>query len=435
MPDITCPLPETLDYAKAKTTYSQVRKDTNYKLSPDANAREAARRLNVDVETFVQVLKTKKPYIPSPVTVPVTTPSVEVAVDEVIDYKKAKATYAQVRKDTKYKLTPHQNRVEAARRLNISVEDFARVMDERVSFTRSAVPALPKVPEPLALTRWSRKTKELTGAEDAMATNPGWELRRPPATKVDDVQPIIDSMGLGEQTMVSASGDGTVFIVSLGPEPWADIARVTKKLRADGWTVQKGFSSSNAVYVRKPSGIIKGTRSNCPSCTTTWELRRRGYDVVARRMDDGETIREIYSSWNAFKTQLVSPEDKALRARYPDFGWGKEMVSFISEAQFRDEVMMMDVGARGFIANQWKAKGAHIWNWEVRMTNGRKQIWFIDGQSGEEWPVGSRDKYLSRSKENMFNVIRTDQLPDPGGSVEHLTSDVIHGQTQYTGRP
>lgn len=70
MPDVACKIPEPLDYKKAKATYAQVRKDTNYKLSPEANAREAARRLGTDLATVRKVLATKgkAPHLPSAAT-------------------------------------------------------------------------------------------------------------------------------------------------------------------------------------------------------------------------------------------------------------------------------------------------------------------------------------------------------------------------------
>lgn len=54
--DAVCPIPQPIDYKSAKATYAQVRKDTNYKMSVDANRREAARRLGTDYDTFTAAL-------------------------------------------------------------------------------------------------------------------------------------------------------------------------------------------------------------------------------------------------------------------------------------------------------------------------------------------------------------------------------------------
>lgn len=74
MSSVSCPLPKGLDYATAKSMYTQVRKDTNYKLSPEANRREAARRLGTDYDTFSTTLATKGKGMASPsvLTKPVT---------------------------------------------------------------------------------------------------------------------------------------------------------------------------------------------------------------------------------------------------------------------------------------------------------------------------------------------------------------------------
>lgn len=454
LPDVTCPLPEVLDYKRAKATYAQVRKDTNYKLSPEANKREAARRLNVDVETFTRVMTTKVPHVPSPVTVKLTEPSVEVAVDEVVDYKRAKAMYAQVRKDTNFKMTPLNNRIEAARRLNMSLEDFEKVMSSKTPVRTTAAKVAPKAPEPKAITRWSRKTQDATPLEDAKATNPGFYHRERPATTPDDVTPKLESLGIkpsvghaetrwdGFRWVEGARGTdgyivrqgsmGSVNIEIIGDSSLDVVERIKKQLTREGWQVRRGFTSS-VINVKAPKSVgIPDTVNNCTSCTTTWELRRRGYDVVARQMKKGIPVSDVYNSWNAWSTQLLAAGDKEMVTRLFN-GRTFRLPSYITEEQFRVEVIMMPVGARGFIANLWKRGGGHIWNWEVREAAGRKEIWFIDGQSGKEWPL-SEDTYLSRSQAARFNVTRVDQLPDPGEAAEHLTSDVVKGQMKYTGR-
>lgn len=86
-----CAIPEPLDYKKAKATYSQVRKDTNYKLSPEANRREAARRLGTDYETYNKALSSKSVVRPTsvasgkPAKLPINYPSDTKVPDSISD--------------------------------------------------------------------------------------------------------------------------------------------------------------------------------------------------------------------------------------------------------------------------------------------------------------------------------------------------------------
>lgn len=87
-------MPDPLDYKRAKATYAQVRKDTNYKLTPDANRREAARRLGVDDETFARVMQTKATTRPSPsaltakpITMPPAAPVIRAASSRPMSFR------------------------------------------------------------------------------------------------------------------------------------------------------------------------------------------------------------------------------------------------------------------------------------------------------------------------------------------------------------
>lgn len=142
---------------------------------------------------------------------------------------------------------------------------------------------------------------------------------------------------------------------------------------------------------------IAGTENNCPSTSTTYELRMRGYDVQAVHMDAGAPVYKIYDSWGLGtprKIDIVGWEETTFKA-YPD-------------------------GARGFITCVWEdGSGSHIYNWEKR--NGR--LWYIDAQTGEEWRATSlhRDRYLRDAHEWAY-ITRVDHVRE-NARLNWLTQD------------
>lgn len=125
------------------------------------------------------------------------------------------------------------------------------------------------------------------------------------------------------------------------------------------------------------------TKNNCMLCTTTYDLRRRGYDVTANTATDG------YWSNN-------------VKYWYPDarirVSMGKEYLNKAIEAY--------PEGARGNLMVQWNSGGGHSMIWEVR--NGKMVI--LDGQTNTVYDDPDEiDKLLSRTT-GSFEHVRVDNL-------------------------
>jgi Papain fold toxin 1, glutamine deamidase len=130
-----------------------------------------------------------------------------------------------------------------------------------------------------------------------------------------------------------------------------------------------------------------GWRTNCWSCTHAYELRRRGYDVVALPEEHlaGHAFADFEKSWK--------PDASGFKRTFGFFG---------DPSEFYAKVAAYPDGARGAIGIEWRVGGAHILNWEK--VDGQVKI--IDSQIQEEVSLESIKK---RSK-GLLQWIRTDDL-------------------------
>jgi hypothetical protein len=135
--------------------------------------------------------------------------------------------------------------------------------------------------------------------------------------------------------------------------------------------------------------------NNCSSVVQAYEMRRRGYDVLAAAVDtgrgrwDGEYVtgwwREKNGDVVTMDNVLQLPPPKDVRpsktlvggAIGPD---GKKMDRH-TYAKWRmdQEIESFPDGARGFTALQWEAGGGHVFSWEK--VDGKAV--YLEGQNGE----------------------------------------------------
>lgn len=125
---------------------------------------------------------------------------------------------------------------------------------------------------------------------------------------------------------------------------------------------------------------------NCTNATTTWELRRRGFDVTAapRPQLRGRPWTETADAWDA------DVDD-----------WGNPFT--ILQAEKR--MLKHGEGARGAVSVTWNGGGGHIFNWEVHQG---RVVW-IDAQTGE---MG--EDFVERFRRRVsgkLQVFRLDNLP------------------------
>lgn len=150
------------------------------------------------------------------------------------------------------------------------------------------------------------------------------------------------------------------------PGMFATIQRVEAELAAkpafkppwptmdpEGW--EEAMQRVNPRYAEGPEW-----QNNCSNCTTSWELRRRGYDVLAQSRREGRRLIDQMKDWGVPMEETLAGKMTALQA--------DKAIAKLGE------------GARGCITVQWKEGGGHIFNWEVR--DGK--VHWIDAQTHRE---------------------------------------------------
>jgi|GEM_PF-5560946 len=135
-----------------------------------------------------------------------------------------------------------------------------------------------------------------------------------------------------------------------------------------------------------------GRDRNCAYCTTAYELRRRGMDVIAATADRGVAY-QLDPSF-AFKNAKVqhgagNPGQKTPITR-----------SQWNEAQ--DKILRQGEGARGNLCVEYMSGGAHSIAYEVK--DGKVHV--IDCQVGKHY----KDSYEAIAETKNVDFIRTDNL-------------------------
>lgn len=129
-------------------------------------------------------------------------------------------------------------------------------------------------------------------------------------------------------------------------------------------SIERDVPATNPKYFDGPE-----YRVNCQRVAQAYELRTRGYDVTAnpniKGVDKALTEQEIFGRWTDTGTAPSS---------------GNDFIRTTSTAQIMSVAEAWGPGARGWIVNEWKGGGAHIFNFEV-MKNGR--VRFYDAQPGK----------------------------------------------------
>jgi len=148
---------------------------------------------------------------------------------------------------------------------------------------------------------------------------------------------------------------------------------------------------------------------NCQRVVMAYELRRRGYDVVA------------LGNPNPAKTSFTN---QAIRDMWEPVGNGHKTQGIARDVDtMTQKILEQPVGARGFISGSWKTGGAHIWNYEVQNVRNNKTgkvqkgVFWVEAQTDTYPTAGSsavRNNYAARldwtNPNNTPWFMRTDDL-------------------------
>lgn len=178
-----------------------------------------------------------------------------------------------------------------------------------------------------------------------------------------------------------------------------------KSAKEDLKRVNPGYHTS--------SGSTNGSHDNCVNCTYAYELRRRGYEVQAKRNDTGRSGKETAKKY--FKgvkhKGVVSPpkyneedQDEFLRfyerAEKAKAKGNKELIQKVNEAMASEPP-----GSRGQVLVRWSKYSGHSTSYEV-LDNGKWRI--MEAQNGKIY----EDKALKALLQEMcsFEYARLDNL-------------------------
>lgn len=425
-------MPRGITHESARDVFNQVRKEMP-KLTDAAWRREAARRMDVDYDTYLKAWKKQsaKPVMPAPNPVlpkpdvpdlPKPAPVQPQPVTPTLTHETARQQHKLVKKEFPT-WTDAQVRHEAARRMNVDYDTYLRAWKKPKDYKAPKpntphTPAAPTIrmpsvttPKPVRKSLW--KTKDSTRQVASSSTT----------KSLDKLTQTYDKVAGGYKYHLTGVADEFARIAKrrngVGNIEYMVSVRSSNRVRrfnsldeADGYIrrfAEEGEPDFTAV---NPGYGLRGTTNNCPSTTTTWELRRRGYDVVARTMSDGAPLLDIFKSWGVRRKHMIGrngPDDSVEllnEFNVPTNDWD------IWKRQAAD----LPDGARGFVNVFWKKGGAHIYNWEVR--DGK--LWYIDAQPGREWDAVN-DTYEDRANSYIY-VVRVDEIEETD-SLNWLTSD------------
>lgn len=268
---------------------------------------------------------------------------------------------------------------------------------------------------------------------DAKAIQKAWTYRR--MTIYEDKMDELRSKLTYSKNILSgalAKRYEAVYKAIQSPNSWsvANIERLYKRF-ADGISIRErwdkllwdGFTEEqirNCRELEKKLGILKGRpmdwlqanngkenpyyrwsqqyRVNCQTCTVVHELRRRGFDIVAKgRVEGFDTISETKMKW----TERFGNKEEYVKSSV----WAKEHGYQIMTRNRIEEFLLNNLGendGRYEIYCQWKKNSAHVFS---ACTENHKVLMF-DPQNGKSGT--DIIKYIDSMKGSKVWVMRID---------------------------
>lgn len=175
-----------------------------------------------------------------------------------------------------------------------------------------------------------------------------------------------------------------------------------------------------------------GSYFNCRNCALALEMRRRGYDVQARRRDDGSNagdlsgmfkggeIKALHNDFDNdpfFKTKLKNPSQKEQDQFYKQL----DEYSLKGYQNLCGELSKGGLGARGIVVVGWQSSAVdmtkrgsffHAINYEVK----EDQVHFYDSQAASQHPEWSHGFSWQYADPRDYQYMRTDNL-EPADNI------------------
>lgn len=268
---------------------------------------------------------------------------------------------------------------------------------------------------------------------DAKAIQKAWTYRR--MTMYEDKMDKLRSKLTYSKDILSgalAKRYEAVYYAVQSPNSWsvANVEHLYKRF-ANGVAIRErwdkllwdGFTKEqiqNCRELEKKLGILKGRpmnwlqanngkenpyyiwsrqyRVNCQTCTVVHELRRRGFNIVAKGKTEGfDTISELKMNW----MERFGNKDGYIKSSV----WAKEHKYQIMSKKRIEEFLLNTLGendGRYEIYCQWKKNSAHVFS---AYTENHK-VWMFDPQNGKSG--ADIIKYIDSMKGSKVWVMRID---------------------------
>ena len=159
----------------------------------------------------------------------------------------------------------------------------------------------------------------------------------------------------------------------------------------------------------------KGASSNCTFCTTAYELRRRGYDVVANYTEGGRTVKHASSFFKnpviendgdvvKIASEAIKEYKKQVLSGAMDIPEAERKIKSVYTDSLRSALEKQGEGARGNFIVNFTSGGAHSMIYEIE--NGKLRL--RDAQTGvEQYDI---DRLISMIIPGKTEWFRTDNL-------------------------
>ena len=147
------------------------------------------------------------------------------------------------------------------------------------------------------------------------------------------------------------------------------------KKKAKEMSAEEDMKLTNPGY----GNFNTNTKNNCVLCSTAFELRRRGYDVIASKAAIGYSAEEYTKWFKGAKTTYNSDATGAKRGALPTPKRSKELKDWAESS-----ILSQGEGARGYLSAAWSPYAGHSMAYEVR--NNKVNVY--DAQCGKKYSLG-----------------------------------------------
>lgn len=145
------------------------------------------------------------------------------------------------------------------------------------------------------------------------------------------------------------------------------------KLKSKELTAEQDMKLTNPGF----HNFNTNTKNNCVLCSTAFELRRRGYDVIASKAAIGYSADEYTKWFKGAKEETFQPFESKLPA-FPSIKRAKEMREWAES-----NILPQGEGARGYFSVAWSPYAGHSMAYEVK----NNKIVIYDAQCGTKTSV------------------------------------------------